>query len=160
MPIKVNWVETPSGIDIHTGRPFDGFFNAEGDDTLIIDTNYFQAHGVFRTNDITTQTTTTVVTPDSGGSIIITDVIIGAKKVNNATLDLQFTDGVDTVLIYSPDINTDPVNFSWSPQGRIQGWRNAQLDIVTATANPDASVLVGFVKIPNGLLFAEWDSLR
>lgn len=160
MGVNVNWVERPSGIDIHTGRPFMGFFNADGEDTLLIQTNYFQAHGVFRTSDITTQATTVVVTPDVDGSVIVTDMVIGAKKVTNSTLDIQFSDGVDTVQIFSPDTNSQPANLAWSFGGRVQGWRDARVEVVTAGANPDASVMVGYVKIPNGLLFAEWDALR
>ena len=120
-----------------------------------------QLQGVFRTSSITTPTTTTVVSAPALGSLLLTDVVISADKVNNTTLTVQFTDGVDTAIIIAPDTINEAVNLSWSPAGRIQGWQDARIDVVTGGAGtPAVTILLGYIKMPIGVPFAEWDALR
>lgn len=109
---------------------------------------------------ITSATTTTLVTPSTTGSLVVTDIVVSAKKVAGTTLDLEFDDGVNTVIFLSPDSVNNPVNFSWAPAGRVQGWRGASLKAVTVGNNTVATVTVVYMKLPEGLLFAEWDALR
>ena len=119
------------------------------------------AFGTFKSANITTGTTTEITAPDTGGSIIITDIVIAADKVNNTTLVIQFSDGTDTALIIGPDTVNEAVNFSWSPKGRIQGWKDARIDVITGGAGtPAVTVTVGYIKVPVGISFAEWDALR
>lgn len=128
---------------------------------VLITESSFRESGRWTTAQIVSATTTTLVTPLSEGSLVITDVVVSAKKVNNTTLDLEFDDGVNTEVLVSPDTINEPVNFSWSPQGRIQGWRDASMKVVTGGAGtPAVTVTIGYIKVPVGLPFAEWDALR
>ena len=89
--------------------------------------------------------------------------MIAARKVNNTTLEVQFSDGVQSEVIASVDTINEPANFSWSCAGRIQGWADAGIEVVTGGAGtPSVTVTLGFVEIDpdNSLGFTEWDSLR
>jgi len=117
-------------------------------------------HGVFKSVSITSATTTTVAAPHGGGSLLITDIVVSAKKVNGTTLDVEFDDGVNTEILLSPDSINQSVNFAWQPVGRIQGWEDAALKIVTTGANTVATVTVGYVQNPSSVPYAEWNSAR
>ena len=115
--------------------------------------------GTFKSASRTTAGTTTVTDPAPGGSIIITDLLISTDKTNATSVTVQFTDGTDTVVVFEADSSNAPVNVGTSFSGRWQGWEDARIDMVTVGA-VTATVAVGYVKIPVGLPFAEWDGLR
>lgn len=158
--IPTKLVSAKSGVALHTERPYNSFERVETDAVFLVTTDPYRTHGTFQTATLSSATTTTITSPEGNGSIIITDVVIGAKKVSSTTLILQFNDGANQAVIISPDTINQSVNLAWSPQGRIQGWRNAAVEVVTTGANTDATVTVGYMKIESGLLFAEWDAIR
>lgn len=127
---------------------------------VLVTESQARSHGVWKTAQITTQTTTTVAAARPGDAIVITDVVISAKKVNNATADVQFSDGSNTEIFASPDMNTNPVNQAFSPQGFFGGWKDADIQVVTAGANPIITVLIGYYHISGALEFSQWDALR
>ncbi len=118
-----------------------------------------QRHGVFKAVTSTTQTTTIVTAPDSKGAIVLTDLLITTNKAANGLLTIHFTDDVETIniAIFPVDLS---VNQSISFVGLFRGWRDARLEIVTTVATFDATVTAGYMKVPGGLEFAEWDALR
>jgi hypothetical protein len=121
-----------------------------------------QGQGVWKTAQIVSQTTTTLVEARPGDAIVVTDVLVSGKKVNNATLSLQFSDGAVTEIFMAPDMNNAPVNLSYSPNGLIRGWINSDVQAVTAGANPVLTVLIGYYHVSGfgAKSFAAWDALR
>lgn len=117
-------------------------------------------HGVFKAVTLSGAATTIIASPKPNGSLILTDLVISAKKVAGTTLTIEFDDGANTEVIVSPDTINQSVNFSWSPVGRLQGWRGAALKVTTVGANTDATVTAGYVKNPESLVYADWDALR
>lgn len=159
--ISVRLVDSKTGLSLHTEKPYNGFERIVDDKLMLSFTDPYRSHGTFKTEQIITPTTTTIVSPEGNGSIIITDIVVSAKKVNNTTLTLEFNDGANSAVILSPDTINEPVSFSWAPQGRIQGWQGADIQVVTGGAGtPAATVMVGYIKVRTGLLFAEWDAFR
>ena len=131
-----------------------------GDGTHLIVGTPFLAHGVFNSEVLAGAGTTVVAIPPAGGSLIITDVVISAKKVVGTSIDLRFSDGVTTEVLISPDTVNQSTNFSWVPVGRIQGWRDACVDVVTVGASFEGTVTVGYVKVRKSLDYIDWDGLR
>ncbi len=158
--IEVALIFGQDGGKLDVAQPYKSFERLPADERMLVTSDPYRVHGQFQTATVTTQTTTTLITPEGNGSILITDIVIGSKKAANSVLILQFDDGTNQAVLISPDTINQPVNFSWSPAGRIQGWRSARLDIVTSGGNPDATITVGYVKLTEGLIFAEWDALR
>lgn len=106
--------------------------------------------------------TTAVVTPRPGTAIVITDIILAGEKRTNATIDVRFTDGSDSVIIIAPVVNDTPVNLHIPFAGRFRGWLDARIDFITDTANQVANITIGYYFILGvGVLsFADWDALR
>jgi len=118
-----------------------------------------QRHGVFKAVTSTTQTTTEITAPDKQGAIIVTDLLITTNKAANGILTIRFSDGVQdiNISVFPVDI---AVNQSISFVGLIRSWEDAALQMVTSGANFDATVTAGYMKVPDGLSFSEWDALR
>jgi hypothetical protein len=136
------------------------YHDFHGTKKVLITTTPLFAHGVFNAVVLDGAATTTVAVCPSGGSLLITDLVISAKKVANTTLTVRFNDGANTEIIIAPDTIEQSTNFSWSPAGRIHGWRDADLQVVTTGDNTDATVTAGYIKFPTGLVFTEWDNVR
>lgn len=118
-----------------------------------------QRHGVFRSVTSTTQTTTVIATPKKKGAIVVTDLIITSNKAANGILTLRFSDGVQDInlAVFPVDI---AVNQQLALVGQFRGWVDAKLEMVTSGANFDATVTAGYMQVPTGLEFTEWDILR
>jgi|GEM_PF-5688531 hypothetical protein len=114
-----------------------------------------RAHGLWTAATVTTASTTILTQPLTGGSIIITDVVLSAKKKTAATVLVQFTDGSNTSVLLAPDIVNAPANISWSPQGLIRGWMDARIELVT-DASFDCTLTIGYIKTLTGETFATW----
>lgn len=159
--LKFILTDPKNGEALHAHDPYSEFGRTEKGVRLLVTINPYQSHGTFKSANITTATTTIITTPTSAGSIILTDLVVSADKVNSTTLAIQFNDGSNTALIASPDTTNDAVNFSWSPSGRIQGWKDARIEAITGGGGtPDVTVTCGYMQIAEGLDFAEWDDLR
>jgi len=150
----------PHGKAVHTCKPFTLFKPTNGDEEIIVLTEYLRAYGVMKSVTLTGAGTTTIASPKSGGSILIGDIVVSAKKVAGTTMDIEFDDGADTEIIISPDTVNQSANLAWTPAGRVQGWRDAELKVVTVGSNTDATVTVTYIKLKESITFADWDLLR
>ena len=118
-----------------------------------------QRHGVFKAVNRTSAGTTIITTPNDKGAIVVTDIIISAKKAATSDVLIEFDDGVDTVILFLADSINSDFNIAIPFVGLFRGWQNADLKLVT-TGNVVATVTAGYMKVPDGLPFAEWDALR
>jgi len=115
--------------------------------------------GTFKSVEYSGAGTTTLVTPVTSGSLVLTDLIFSANKVNNGTVEIRFTDGTDNAVIVKPDVTDAPATFVINFGGRWQGWKDARIDVIV-TNNVSGSISLGYVKAPTGLAFTEWDAQR
>jgi hypothetical protein len=134
-------------------KPMSGAPNMLGMATLA------HAHGVFKAATRTDAGTTILTTPILNQSIILTDMIISGEKQAGSVVTVRFTDGTNTVNIFVASQVDAPPQIAIPFAGRWQGWRNARLEMVTSGAG-DATVAVGYMNVPEGLTFEEWDALR
>lgn len=132
---------------------------ATGKENVLVVARFGAAFATFQSVSRTTAGTTTIVTPDGGGSVAITDLLISATKVNASTVEIRFTDGSDTETLFLGDVTNGEMFFSHAFSGRVQGWRDARVDLVTVNGT-DCYVTLGYVKLPTSLIFSEWDNLR
>ena len=132
---------------------------ASGLESGLIVANVGTAFGTFKAATRTTLGTTTIATPDPGGSIVVTWIAVSGEKQAGSTVEVQFTDGSDTVTLMLMSQVDAPPNLAISFPSRVQGWQDAQIDMITSGAG-DATVSIGYFKVPVGIPFAEWDGLR
>ncbi len=118
-----------------------------------------QAHGTFKSASRSSAGTTILATPKANGALILTDLILGTDKVNASTVAVRVTDGSQTETIFSTNLTDAPANLAIGFAGRWQGWRDARVELVT-TGNVSATVSIGYIKVPVGYPYEEWDSLR
>ncbi len=118
-----------------------------------------QRHGVFKAVTATTQTTTEITAPLARGAIVVTDLLVTTNKQAGGILTVRFSDGSTDInmAVFPVDL---AVNQSIAFVGLFRGWRDAALQMVTSGATFDATVTVGYMKVPGGLEFAVWDALR
>ena len=154
--LSVDLADTATGKSLHL---VDSLVNPEHGKILIAE-QLGRAHGLWKTAQITTQTTTTVVAAVPGAGIVVTDLLINAKKKAAATMVIQFSDGTNTEIFAAPDMINAPVNQSFHPQGRMWGWTDADIQVVTADANPTVTITVMYYHIINSLDYGTWDGLR
>lgn len=145
--------------EVHTASPYEGFPTTPVGDEILVTVGFPGIHGVFKSVTRDEAGTTTITGPILGQSILLTDLLISGEKQAGSTVEVRFTDGTNTVTIFSASQVDAPPNFAHSFVGRIQGWADARLDMITSGAG-DATVMVGYVKIPSGIPFSEWDSFR
>lgn len=130
-----------------------------GEEVFLVTTDVETAHGVFQNVTTSGAGTTTVITPNDAGSLLLTDLILSTDKVNSGTVTLQMTDDTNTITLFQAIVTDAPAVLSMPINGRIQGWKDARIDLVIVN-NVDVSVTLGYVKMPSGLPFTEWDELR
>jgi hypothetical protein len=116
-------------------------------------------HSTFKSATRTTAGTTTVVTPPSNGSIIVNDVLISGEKQAGSTIEVRFTDGANNVTLFLASQVDVPASFAHSFKGRVQGWKDARIEMVTV-GTADATVTIVYSKVRDALPYAEWDALR
>ena len=150
------WGETRA---IHTERSWRGFKLADAADELLIMETHAKTHGTFKAATRTAEGTTTLVAAPIGGSIVLTDMLISGEKQAGSAVEVRFTDGSNTVTVFLISQVDTPANIAIPFAGRWQGWQDAQIDMIT-TGTADASVSIGYVKLDNGLAFAEWNAFR
>lgn len=119
----------------------------------------FGAFGTFKSATRTADGTSTITEPTPGGSLAITDLIVTGEKQANSSVEVRFTDGTNFVTIYLASQVDAPANTAIGFQGRWQGWQDARIDMITV-GTADATVAIGYIKLPSSLAFAEWDALR
>ena len=131
-----------------------------GKEEVMIVEDYVTAFSTFKTVSPTTQGTTIIVTPRASGSIAVTDILLAVKRKNTAVVTLQFSDGVNDEILYLADTSSAELYLAHAVKGRMQGWRNARLELVIATADVDVNCTIVYMKLPTALDFADWDALR
>ncbi len=84
------------------GIPLNVQTGVDGNQCLVTDgSRVLSAH--WRSSSITTATTTTIVEANPSESILLTDmVLILSKKVASATIIPRFTDGTNTITLFTP----------------------------------------------------------
>ena len=126
----------------------------------IITTNDSAQLGTFKSVTSTSIATTTITEPEGNGSIVLTDLIINAKKSNADTVTIRFSDGTNIINIVVVDI-TIATNITMPFAGNWKGWKDAKLEVVTS-ATAAVTVSVGYYKVPEPFTdtFAVWDTKR
>ncbi len=157
--LNVNLVDPNTKSSLHHERVWAETPRVKGDEVFLVGVDSNQAHGTFANASRTTAGTTTITSPNASGSLLITDLVLNTEKQTGGQVDVQFTDGTDTVVVFRAFCNDAPANLVLNAGGRFQGWKDARLDLVVTGAT-DCSVTLGYVKLPTGLPYEEWDSLR
>jgi hypothetical protein len=116
-------------------------------------------HGHWKVAQRTTAGTTIIAAPELGGSLALTDIIVSTDKTAGSSLTLQFTDGSNTEVLAVFDSVNAPVAVSITVGGRLQGWEDARLEMVTV-GTVTANVTLGYIKSPIGENYALWDAKR
>ena len=129
------------------------------EEEILITTAEPQHHGVFKAATSATPETIILAEPNALGAVILTDLIVTTAKKAAGVVTLHFTDDTQTIdlAVFPVDI---AVNIAIGFVGLFRGWRDARFEMVTSGATFDATVTVGYMKVPEGLTFAEWDALR
>ena len=117
------------------------------------------AFGAFKSVGRSSAGTSAIVTPTSGGSVIMTDMIVTASKAATSDVTVRFTDDTNTVDILLSDSINAPINLAIAFRGLWRGWKDARVDLIT-TGNVIVQVTIGYIKVPDGVPFTEWDALR
>ncbi len=103
--------------------------------------------------------TSTITEPVKNGAILLTDIIVSTDRVANSRLTIFFDDGVRTIPIFDGYANDAPINIASNFRGGWTGWKDAAFKMTTVAAIT-ATVAVGYIKIPTGIEYEEWDALR
>ena len=144
----------------HNGKALYTFVGNDNIPALVV-TTIEESYGHFKAATRTGAGTSVIATPNGNDAIALTDMIITSDKVNLATLTVQFTDGVNTVVLAAANVTDAPCNIALSFKGNWTGWQSAHVDLVT-TGNVSATVSLGYYKVKSdkALPFAAWDALR
>ena len=145
-------------IDTATGKALDTIEDIFGNPTLGV-TDHYVNKTRFNSQYRTSAGTTAITAPKTDGAIMLTDLIISTDRVANSRLTVFFDDGTRTISLYDGVANDAPINLSIGFTGGWTGWKDAALKMTTVAALK-ANVAIGYLKIPEGLEFTEWDALR
>ena len=144
-----------------SGTSLDASLGLSDKPTLITESlKTTEAH--WQSSAITTATTTTVVSVVPNESIQLTDlIVILAKKVVAATVIVRFSDGTNTVNLFTLDAGTAPFQFSHAFQGGLRGWKDASFQVVTDDTTT-LSVMVGYNHLPAKVTktYSVWNAER
>ena len=131
----------------------------QGDERALLVTDPIRSHSTFKSLSATTAGTVTFVTPPDNGSLILGDLIVNTEKQAGGAVEVRWNDGSNQITIFKVFCVDAPANLAIGFAGRVQGWRDAYIEIVT-TADTDNTVFLSYVKAPAGIPYNEWDSLR
>ena len=159
MPIKTYATDPETGRHLHVERLWTETHEVTGNEAIPVILSAWDAHGTFRATSRTSAGVETIVSPLDEGSLIITDIMVTSDRVNSGSITISFTDGTENIDIVSADTTDAPVTISMPIEGRFQGWKNARVDL-TVVGNVTTTVVVGYVKMPEGLSYSQWDALR
>lgn len=130
-----------------------------GTQSLPVHTTIGQTHSTYRSVNRSSAGTTSIVTCPVGGSVQVFDLLLSTDKVNTATVTIQFDDGSNQEVLFAINVTDAPANLAIPFSGRWQGWRNADLNLVT-TSTVNATIAVSYIKRPESQVYAEWDAQR
>ena len=137
--------------NIYSCKPWD-------EKEILVVSNFLETQAQFKSLTLATATTTSITTPDAGGSIVITDYTVTTDKAANSSVTFGFTDDTDTENI----LIGETVNQSFvltSTRLAYRAWRDARV-FITNVGAITTTVTLGYVKLPKGLVFTDWDALR
>jgi len=159
--LKTVAVDPKSRRALHVEEQWNQTKGVTGNEVIPVYMTTAVAHGTFTAAQATGTGTTIVAAPNDEGSLMLTDIFLSSNKVNNAVITLQFNDGTTAIPIVTPTITDAPANFAASLGGRWQGWKDARVElVVTGGTGHNITASVGYIKMPTGLPYTEWDSLR
>jgi hypothetical protein len=98
--------------------------------------------------------TTIVAQPILEGGMIIRDIVVTSKKLNATNVQINWTDGTNSITIVDID-NTSGIQFHIPFTVPIPGWTNARLELVT-DGNFNCNATCSYVKFPTTLSYADW----
>jgi len=145
-------------IDPATGKALGVLDDVFGQVTLEVVDRY-QVNTKFKSTTRVGAGTSTITSPTPDGAILLTDLIISTDRVANSQLTVFFDDGTRTISIFDGYAADAPINLAIGFHGAWTGWKDAALKMTTVLAIK-ATVAVGYIKIPKGLEYPEWDALR
>lgn len=146
-------------IDPDTNRAFLHGRSPFGDEPVLVVRQVQHEFGVFATTSQTVAGTYILVTPTEVQGIVITDILISAKKKAGSSLTLRFNDGTNAVTIFAPDTVQAEVNFGIPLVGKFGGWAGARLEVVTV-ADVVFTASIGFHRLNTTENFSAWDARR
>lgn len=103
--------------------------------------------------------TTEFLTSPSNGSLLITDMILSADKVNSGAVEVRITDGTNSEPMARAIVTDAPVNMAANFGGRFQTWRNARVDVVVTNA-VTWNLTLGYTRVATGLEYSDWNNRR
>lgn len=132
-----------------------------GDVPILCVTNHAKYAGVFKAAQRETAGTTVIVSVNGNDAVTLTDLIITSDKVNGASLTVQVTDGINTVILASANVTDAPCNIALGFVGNWTTWQASHVDLVTV-GTVKATVSLGYYKVPavEALAWAAWNALR
>lgn len=145
-------------IDPATGKVLEIIEDVFGHPTLAV-TDHYVDKTRFKSVTRVAAGTETITEPVTDGAIMLTDMVISTDKVALSQLTVFFDDGVRTIPIFDGYANDAPINAAANFHGGWTGWKAAAMKMTTVAAIK-ATVAVGYIKIPEGLEYDEWDALR
>ena len=153
MPVN-STLQTITGTPLHTERV--------GLHTHLVVEDHSRVATQFKAAASTVASTTTVVAARSGQAIVITDIILSQKRVANGTLTIQFDDDDDNTVILTTVDTVDSVVSHMAFAGRVRGWKDARVEMVSVGTNAETNVTVMYYHLSGEqvLSFADWDALR
>jgi len=145
-------------IDTATGKALEIIKDIFGHPNLAV-TDHYAGSTRFKSVTRTAAGTETIAEPEKDGAILLTDMIISTNRVAVSRLTVFFDDGVRTIPIFDGYAEDAPINVAANFHGGWTGWKDAAVKMTTVAAIK-ATVAVGYIKIPAGLEYTEWDELR
>lgn len=145
-------------VDPSSGKVLEIIEDIFGHPNLAV-TDHYAKDTCFKSETRTGAGTSTIASPRVDGAILLTDIIVSTDRVANSRLTVFFDCGTHQVNIYDGYANDAPINFALGFRGGWTGWKDAALKMTTV-AVIKATVAVGYIKIPVGLEYEEWDALR
>lgn len=145
-------------VDPATGEVLEILDGVFGHPNLAV-TDHYVDKTRFKSQYRTSAGTSDITAPKNGGAIMLTDLIITTDMVANSRIRIFFDDGVRTIAVTDNVPIDAPVNLAIGFRGGWTGWKDGALKMQT-WATLKANVAVGYIKIPVGLEYKEWDALR
>ena len=126
---------------------------------VLITSSPLMTRSTFKSVSATTAGTVELTAPNAAGSLMLADLIISAERLNGGEVTVEWSDGTTQSQIFHVYLTDAPVNVAIAFTGRVQGWTDAAVNVVT-TGNAKNTVFLSYAKVNQGLPFGEWDALR
>ena len=133
-----------------------------GNHTHLVVEDHSRVATQFKVAGTTAAATTVIVEPKAGQAIVITDLIVNQDKVASGLVTVQFTDGTNDEVIFKAVTNDAPVVATISFAGRMRGWKDARVEMISAGTNPTTNVTVSYYHLGGAGVFSftDWDAQR